>query len=67
MCGRLRDLARVAWLSPPTHRRRWLPELAIDDDDRFEDDHCARVLAAIEGKKWVFSYSVYADGNTGRE
>ncbi|MGF6182878.1 hypothetical protein ABIB42_003916 [Massilia sp. UYP32] len=54
-------------MNRPTHRRRCLPELAIDDDDWFEDDHCARVPSAIEGKKWAFSYSVYADGNTGRE
>lgn len=39
----------------------------LDDDDWFRDDHCAHVLAAIEGKKWAFSYSVYADGNTGQE
>lgn len=39
----------------------------LDDDDWFKDDHCARVLAAIEGKKWAFSYSIYADGNTSRE
>lgn len=39
----------------------------LDDDDWFRDDHCALVLAAIEGKKWAFSYSVYADGNTGQE
>jgi len=39
----------------------------LDDDDWFKDDHCARMLAAIEGKKWAFSYSIYADGNTGRE
>jgi len=39
----------------------------LDDDDWFKDDHCALVLAAIEGKKWAFSYSIYADGNTGQE
>ena len=39
----------------------------LDDDDWFKEDHCAQVLAAIEGKKWAFSYTVYADGNTGRE
>lgn len=39
----------------------------LDDDDWLKDDHCSRVLAALEGKKWAFSYSIYADGNTGRE
>lgn len=39
----------------------------LDDDDWFKDDHCAQVLAAIEGKKWAYSYSIYADGNTGQE
>lgn len=39
----------------------------LDDDDWLKDDHCARVLAAIEGKKWAFAYSIYADGNTGQE
>lgn len=38
----------------------------LDDDDWLADDHCERILQAIEGKKWAFSYSVYADGNTGQ-
>ncbi len=39
----------------------------LDDADWFKDDQCVLVLAAIEGKKWAFLYSVYADGNTGQE
>lgn len=39
----------------------------LDDDDWFKDDHCARVLRAIDGNKWAYAYSIYADGNTGRE
>ncbi|RJG05395.1 glycosyltransferase family 2 protein [Noviherbaspirillum cavernae] len=37
----------------------------LDDDDWLKEDHCARILRAIEGKKWAYSYSIYADGNTG--
>ncbi|MCI3953599.1 MAG: glycosyltransferase family 2 protein [Burkholderiales bacterium] len=37
----------------------------LDDDDWFKDDHCARILHALAGKKWAWSYSIYADGNTG--
>src|SRR5580658_4063782 len=36
----------------------------LDDDDWLHPDHIAQVLAAIEGKKWAFAYSIYADGNT---
>ena len=39
----------------------------LDDDDWLKEDHCARILQAIEGKKWAYSYSIYADGNTGQE
>ena len=39
----------------------------LDDDDWFKPEHCAQVLRAIEGRKWAFAYSMYADGNTGRE
>ncbi len=39
----------------------------LDDDDWLKEEHCARILSAIEGRKWAFSYSIYADGNTGRE
>lgn len=39
----------------------------LDDDDWLKEDHCAAVLGAIAGNKWAFSYSVYADGDTGRE
>ncbi len=39
----------------------------LDDDDWLKEDHCAAVLRAIAGRKWAFSYSVYADGNSGRE
>jgi hypothetical protein len=39
----------------------------LDDDDWLKEDHCARILHAIDGKKWAFSYSIYADGNTGEE
>lgn len=39
----------------------------LDDDDWFKPDHCAHILRAIEGRKWAFAYSIYADGNTGRE
>lgn len=37
----------------------------LDDDDWLHEDHLAQVLKAIEGKKWAFAYSIYADGNTG--
>jgi hypothetical protein len=36
----------------------------LDDDDWLHPDHIAQVLTAIEGKKWAFAYSIYADGNT---
>jgi hypothetical protein len=36
----------------------------LDDDDWLHADHIAQVLAAIQGKKWAFAYSIYADGNT---
>lgn len=39
----------------------------LDDDDWLKEEHCAGILRAIEGKKWAFSYSIYADGNSGRE
>jgi hypothetical protein len=39
----------------------------LDDDDWLKEDHCARILRAIEDKKWAFSYSIYADGNTEQE
>ena len=39
----------------------------LDDDDWLKEDHCARILQAIDGKKWAYSYSIYADGNTGQE
>lgn len=39
----------------------------LDDDDWLKEDHCAHILQAIESKKWAFSYSIYADGNTGKE
>lgn len=39
----------------------------LDDDDWFKEEHCARLLRAIEGRKWAYTYSIYADGNTGRE
>lgn len=39
----------------------------LDDDDWLKEDHCAQVLQAIDGRKWAFAYSIYADGNTGRE
>ena len=35
----------------------------LDDDDWLTADHCASIMAAIEGKKWAFAYSIYADGN----
>jgi len=38
----------------------------LDDDDWFEENHCADILRAIEGKKWAYAYSIYADGNTGK-
>jgi len=38
----------------------------LDDDDWLAEDHCAAILRAIEGKKWAFSHSIYADGNSGR-
>lgn len=37
----------------------------LDDDDWLGEVHCALILKAIAGKKWAFSYSFYADGNTG--
>ncbi|KQV36730.1 hypothetical protein [Massilia sp. Root335] len=39
----------------------------LDDDDWLKEDHCAAILHAIDGKAWAFSYSIYADGNTGQE
>lgn len=39
----------------------------LDDDDWLKEDHCARILRAIDGKKWAYSYSIYADGNIGQE
>jgi len=39
----------------------------LDDDDWFKENHCARILHAIEGKKWAYTYSIYADGNTAQE
>lgn len=39
----------------------------LDDDDWFKDGHCAALLRAIDGKSWAFAYSIYADGNDGRE
>jgi hypothetical protein len=38
----------------------------LDDDDWFAPDHCERILAAIHGKSWAYTYSIYADGNTGQ-
>jgi tetratricopeptide (TPR) repeat protein len=38
----------------------------LDDDDWLTADHCASIMAAIEGKKWAFAYSIYADGNLGK-
>lgn len=38
----------------------------LDDDDWLGEEHCERILHAIEGKKWAFSYSVYADGDAGQ-
>lgn len=38
----------------------------LDDDDWFAPDHCERILHAIVGKTWAHTYSIYADGNTGR-
>lgn len=35
----------------------------LDDDDWLAPDHCKDILKAIQGKKWAFSYSIYADGN----
>ena len=37
----------------------------LDDDDWLHENHLAQILKAIEGKKWAFAYSMYADGNTG--
>jgi len=39
----------------------------LDDDDWLKPEHCARILRVIDGKKWAFAYSIYADGNTGQE
>jgi hypothetical protein len=38
----------------------------LDDDDWLAPQHCSEILQAIEGKKWAFAYSIYADGNTGQ-
>lgn len=38
----------------------------LDDDDWLREDHCIKILDAIQGRKWAYSYSVYADGNTGQ-
>jgi hypothetical protein len=37
----------------------------LDDDDWLHEDHIAQIMAAIEGKKWAYAYSVFADGNSG--
>jgi len=39
----------------------------LDDDDWYKEDHCASLLRAIDGNKWAYAYSVYADGNSGQE
>lgn len=39
----------------------------LDDDDWYKPDHCASLLRAIDGHKWAYAYSVYADGNSGQE
>jgi len=36
----------------------------LDDDDWLAPEHCADILRTVQGKKWAFSYSIYADGNT---
>lgn len=36
----------------------------LDDDDWLAPDHCRQALAAVEGVKWAFAYSIYADGET---
>ncbi|HZW20897.1 hypothetical protein [Noviherbaspirillum sp.] len=38
----------------------------LDDDDWFGEDHCSSILRAIDGKKWAYAYSIYADGDTGK-
>ncbi len=38
----------------------------LDDDDWLSEEHCPLILQAIAGKKWAFSYSIYADGKTGK-
>lgn len=38
----------------------------LDDDDWLGEEHCHLILEAIAGKKWAFSYSIYADGKTGK-
>lgn len=37
----------------------------LDDDDWFHPDHVGAVCEALKGNAWAFSYSIYADGNTG--
>jgi len=36
----------------------------LDDDDWLAPEHCSDILKAVQGKKWAFAYSIYADGNT---
>lgn len=38
----------------------------LDDDDWFAPEHCERVLASMDGNSWAYTYSIYADGNTGQ-
>lgn len=35
----------------------------LDDDDWLAPSHCHDMLNVIQGKKWAYSYSIYADGN----
>jgi hypothetical protein len=35
----------------------------LDDDDWLKEEHVELVLKAIQGKKWAFSYSIYADSD----
>lgn len=35
----------------------------LDDDDWLKENHVELILKVIPGKKWAYSYSIYADGN----
>ncbi|HWF01739.1 MAG TPA: hypothetical protein VG248_18215 [Caulobacteraceae bacterium] len=37
----------------------------LDDDDWLHPEHCRTVLAAVQGVKWAFPLSIYADGDSG--